>query len=117
MKPYYLSLILLLFSLSFANCGSNQATSAADYRILDAGREFSIVLLNKDVTPHQMDIIADSLYRVSEHKKLNSYHVMFYFREDYKGHVCYADKLWYWNKNMEIVKRELEVTGIKSSDP
>ena len=108
----------ILYICLLVGCGSNfNKTSGLTYTVLDSGREYAIIHLKSDANPEQMDIVADSIFDATSHKKLDSYHVMFYYREDYKGHVCYADKLWFWNKEMNLEKGKLSVTGVKSVDP
>ena len=110
-------LVTLVASFFLYSCSTNDGKpSKLSYEILEVGNEYSIVLLKEEATNDQLNIVADSLFN-SKHDGNRTYKTMFYYRRDYKGHVCFAQKIWINDTGASFLPGKLEVTGVKSIDP
>lgn len=113
--------LLFVVVVCFSSCSSSDINhSFLNYDLLLSNEGLAIVHLKepntKQIDTTQLNIIADSLYQNRpalrpENIEL-SYIVRFYYREDWKGHMCYAIKTWdYHYDEKAFFPSKLDVTG------
>ena len=94
------------------------------YELLANENSHAVVLIKEpvdvDVSPSALDSVADSLYAErtpSEEKVMDVYQVMFYYRQDWQGHIYYAGKVWLYDLNThQMEPYPLDVTGITGNN-
>jgi len=113
-----LQLIFLTFCFSCSDPKDNP--SSLNYDLPYSTQGVTIVHLreplDKQIDTAQLNIIADSLFKrrptLSPENTELSYIVRFYYREDWKGNMCYAIKTWdYHYDEKKFYPSKLEVTG------
>jgi len=109
--------LAFVFAISCYSCSSH---STLNYDVLLNNQGLAIVHLkeplDKQIDTTQLNVIADSLYNnrpaLSPENTELSYIVRFYYREDWRGHMCYAIKTWdYHYDDKGFHPSNLEVTG------
>jgi len=89
-----------------------------DYEVLTADRYGAVVLLKQDsITTEQLGHAADSLYYNGLHRHGDNFKVMYYYRRDYRDHICYAYKAWLYDIVKGKYTTDWDLDRYKSIDP
>lgn len=121
LKHSSIPVLLFVVMAYFASCsGSEVNHSSLNYDLPLNSEGLAIVHLkeplDKQIDTTQLNIIADSLYQkrpaLSPENMELSYIVRFYYREDWRGYMCYAIKTWdYHYDEKKFYPSKLEITG------
>ena len=113
---FFLSAFCLCLGLSSCQSTNDRRLSKVQYELLENDSLQSIILLKDSVNKEQLNIVADSLFKLKKPTEDN-FRVWFYYRSDWKGHIYYAGKFWAYDiMQHDYLPPKLDITGIKSSD-
>ena len=106
------------------HCSGSSGASSVNYKLAASDSSQAVVLLrepvSKDLSAAQLNRIADSLYdqRIPQADEVrDQYQVWFYYRPDWRGHIYYAGKQWYYDdKSHRMQSYPLDVTGITGNE-
>jgi hypothetical protein len=126
-KHYVVLLILFAAAAIYILMSSSGGLSGTglDYELMVNDNNKAIVLLKEPITqdlhPAKLNTIADSLYAERTPSAIDpvrdQYHVWFYYRPDWKGHIYYAGKVWSYDvRTHQMEAYELDVTGITGNN-